>query len=97
MRDEKALARGFCRLCVDARSIVDEQGVGRQTPIFHAVTQFGGWGYGVAKHLVEHGADLSLRFKLPGHYERPDEVVECTPREYATQFPGGENKCLSLV
>jgi hypothetical protein len=26
--------------------------------------------------LVEHGADLSVRVTLPGHYERPDEVVE---------------------
>lgn len=82
---------------VNTRALVDEQGVGGQTPIFHAVTQFGDWGYAVAKYLVEHGADLSLRLKLPGHYERPDEVVECTPREYATLFPGGENKCLSLL
>jgi Ankyrin repeats (3 copies) len=82
---------------VNARAAVDEQGVGGQTPIFHAVTQFGDWGYAVAKYLVEHGADLSLRLKLPGHYERPDEVVECTPREYATLFPGGENKCLPLL
>jgi hypothetical protein len=82
---------------VNARAAVDEQGVGGQTPIFHAVTQFGDWGYAVAKHLIEKGADLSLRVKLPGHYERPDEVVECTPREYATRFPGGENKCLPLL
>jgi ankyrin repeat protein len=82
---------------VNARAIVDEHGVGGQTPIFHAVTQFGDWGYSVAKYLVERGADLSLRVKLPGHYEQPDEIVECTPREYATLFPGGENKCLSLL
>jgi hypothetical protein len=24
--------------------------------------------------------------KLPGHYERPDEVVECTPLGYALRF-----------
>jgi hypothetical protein len=82
---------------VNARAAVDERGVGGQTPIFHAVTQFGDWGYSEAKYLVECGADLNLRVKLPGHYDQPDEIVECTPREYAMLFPGGENKCLSLL
>jgi hypothetical protein len=82
---------------VNARATVDERGVGGQTPIFHAVTPFGDWGYAAAKYLVDCGADLTLRVKLPGHYDQPDEIVECTPREYATLFPGGENKCLSLL
>jgi ankyrin repeat protein len=82
---------------VNARATVDERGVGGQTPLFHAVTQFGDWGFSVAKYLVESGADLTVRVKLPGHYEQPDEIVECTPREYATLFPGDENKCLSLL
>jgi hypothetical protein len=82
---------------VNAQATVDERGIGGQTPIFHAVTQSGGWGYAVAKHLVEHGADLSVRAKLPGHYERPGEIVECTPREYAALFPGGDNHCLALL
>jgi hypothetical protein len=37
--------------------------------------------------LVERGADLSVRVKLPGHCERPDDVVECTPLGYARRFP----------
>jgi ankyrin repeat protein len=74
---------------VNARATLDEAGIGGQTPIFHAVTQFDDWGVAVAKLLIERGADLSLRVKLPGHYERPDEVVECTPLGYAMQFPGG--------
>jgi ankyrin repeat protein len=83
---------------INARAgAIDARGVGGQTPIFHAVTHFGDWGFAVAKYLVESGADLALRLKLPGHYDRPDEIVECTPREYATLFPGGENKCLSLL
>jgi hypothetical protein len=40
------------------------------------------------KLLVERGADLSIRTRLPGHYERDGEVVECTPLEYAMLFPG---------
>jgi hypothetical protein len=28
--------------------------------------------------LIEVAADLSARVKLPGHYERFDEVIKCT-------------------
>ena len=73
---------------VNARADVDEAGVGGQTPIFHAATQFYDWGLPVVEFLVGNGADLSLRTKLPGHYERPDEFVECTPLGYARLFPG---------
>jgi ankyrin repeat protein len=72
---------------VNARATVDDAGVGGQTAIFHAVTQFNDRGLPTAQLLVEHGADLSVRVKLPGHYERPDEVVECTPLGYALRFP----------
>jgi ankyrin repeat protein len=82
---------------VDARATVDENGVGGQTPIFHAVTQFGDWGLAVAQLLVERGADLSVRVKLPGDYERPSEVVECTPLGYALRFPGDEGKTVMLL
>ncbi len=82
---------------VNARATVGERGVGGQTAIFHAVTQFGDWGYGVAEYLIESGADVAVRARVPGHYERPEEILECTPREYASLFPGGENKCLVLL
>jgi len=83
---------------VNARAIVDESGIGGQTPIFHAVTQFEDWGFSVAQLLVDHGADLSVRAKLPGHYERPDDLIECTPLGYARLFPGSSpNKSASLL
>src|SRR2546423_1615821 len=71
---------------INARATVDEAGIGGQTAIFHAVTQFGDRGLAMAQFLVKRGADLRLRVKLPGHYERPKEVVECTPLEYALRF-----------
>lgn len=77
---------------VNARAAVDESGVGGQTPIFHAVTQFFDGGLPMTQLLVDRGADLSVRVKLPGHYERPGEVVECTPLGYAMRFPGNEHK-----
>jgi len=83
---------------VNARATVDETGVGGQTPIFHAVTQFGDYGLPVAKLLLDRGADWAIRAKLPGHYERPLEVVECTPLGYARLFPeGNESKSQSLL
>lgn len=82
---------------VNARATVDDAGIGGQTPIFHAVTQYGDWGWPMAQLLLERGADLSVRAKLPGHYQRPGEVVECTPLEYAVLFPGNENKTVALL
>jgi len=69
--------------------------------IFHAVTQFWDDGLAMAQLLVEHGADLSARVKLPGHYDRPDEVVECTPLGYALRFmnepPSGKGRTVTFL
>lgn len=82
---------------VNVRAPVEDSGLGGQTPIFHAVTQYSDWGLRVAQFLVERGADLSVRVKLPGHYERPSEVVECTPLGYALRFPGQESKTVAFL
>jgi len=71
---------------VNARATVDEAGIGGQTAIFHAVTQSDDHGLLVTQLLVERGADLTVRVKLPGDYERPGEIVECTPLGYALLF-----------
>jgi ankyrin repeat protein len=73
---------------VDARATVDEAGVGGQTAIFHAVTQFGDVGLPMARCLVARGADLGVRVRIPGHYERPGEVFEGTPLGYALLLQG---------
>ena len=41
----------------------------------------------VAALLMERGADLSIRARVPGHYERPDEVLDVSAAEYAKFFP----------
>ena len=82
---------------VNARTDVDAEGVGGQTPIFHAVSQFYDWGLPVARVLVEKGADLGVRALLPGHYERPDEFVEGTPLGYALRFPGTESQTVEFL
>ena len=73
---------------VNARATVDESGVGGQTAIFHAVTQFDDGGLSITQLLVERGADLAVRVKLPGDYDRPGEVVECKALGYALLFGG---------
>lgn len=82
---------------VNARAAVDEAGVGGQTAIFHAATQYFNWGVPVVELLLQRGADLSVRVKLPGHYERPGEFVECTVLGYAQMFPGEENRAVELL
>ena len=77
---------------VNGRAAVDDVGVGGHTAIFHAVTQFGDAGLPVTRLLIERGADLALRAKLPGDYERPGEIVECTPLGYALLFGGSPRR-----
>jgi ankyrin repeat protein len=76
----------------NARASVDEHGVGGQTAIFHAVSQSDDGGLAVTRLLIERGASLGIRVKLPGDYERPDEVVECTPLGYARLFGGSRER-----
>lgn len=71
---------------VNAGAAIDAAGVGGQTALFHAATQFGDEGLPVTQLLIERGADLEIRVKLPGDYEHPGEIVECTPLGYALRF-----------
>ena len=77
---------------VNGRASVDEHGVGGQTALFHAVTQFDDGGLDVARVLLDRGADPTVRVKLPGDYERPDEIVECTALGYAMRFGGDSHR-----
>jgi ankyrin repeat protein len=71
---------------VNRRASIDKSGVGGQTAVFHAVTQADDGGVAATRLLIDRGADLAVRAKLPGHYERPGEVIECTPLGYALRF-----------
>jgi ankyrin repeat protein len=87
---------------VNAPALVDDAGVGGQPPIFHAVTQFNDAGLPMVGLLMDRGADVSKRAKVPGHYERPGEVLDCTPLGYATHFrdetsPGDKAKTIALL
>ncbi len=86
---------------VNARATLADAGddavMGGQTAIFHAATQFDDRGLRMAQLLIERGANLSVRARLPGHYERPGEVVECTPLGYALLFPGDEGETVRLL
>lgn len=77
---------------VNARATADEAGIGGQTAIFHAVTQFDDDGLPITQLLVERGADLAVRAKVPGDYERPGDIVECTALGYALLFGGASQR-----
>ena len=77
---------------VNATASVDHAGIGGQTAIFHAVTQLDDGGLPVAQLLIERGADLKVRAKLPGDYERRGEIVECTALGYALLFGGASQR-----
>jgi ankyrin repeat protein len=82
---------------VNARALVDERGVGGQTPIFHAVTQYHDLGVPVARVLIERGADLSIRARVPGRYDYLEEWLEVTPLGYAVRFPYEGLACWGAV
>jgi hypothetical protein len=41
----------------------------------------------VGELLKERGADLTIRARVPGHYERPGEILDVSAAEYAAIFP----------
>ena len=82
---------------VNARALVNDAGIGGQTAIFHAATQFEDGGLDVVRLLLERGADLAIRARVPGHYERLWETFEGTVLGYALQFPGGKTRTVALL
>jgi ankyrin repeat protein len=51
----------------------------------------------VARLLLERGANLTLRCRLPGHYERPEDFCTVTPLGYAARFPFGRTRTSATV
>ena len=82
---------------VNETALIDADGIGGQTPIFHAATQGGDRGLAVVRLLLERGADLSVRCRIPGHYERLDEVFEGSALEYAERFPESGNQAVAVL
>ena len=72
---------------VNAVAFVNAKGIGGQSALFHAATQPEDFGLDVVRLLLSRGADLSLRCRLPGHYEAPDEVFEGTALDVCGDFP----------
>jgi ankyrin repeat protein len=66
---------------VNARGYTDSSGAGGHTPLFHALTHGGMTGEWLAltQFLLDHGADVNVRARVPGHYERPGELLDYTP------------------
>lgn len=82
---------------INASALTDANGIGGQTPIFHAATQNGDFGVAAVRLLLARGADLTMHCRLPGHYERLDEVFEGTVLDYARLFPEAGNHTVELL
>ena len=82
---------------MNAPASMDDASVGGQTAIFHGATQLEDAGLPVVQLLLDSGADLTICARLPGHYEHPGEVVECTVLGYAMLFPGAEGETVRLL
>ncbi len=83
------------QLLLDRGADLNAAGPGGQTPLFHAVTQNEDRGLPMVRLLLERGADLAIRARVAGHYERPGEILECTALGYAAAFedePGRGDK-----
>jgi hypothetical protein len=72
---------------VNARAEIDSNGVGGQTPAFHALTNHNGKNSKLGQFLIACGADLTIRARVPGHYERPGEILDVSASEYAAIYP----------
>jgi hypothetical protein len=59
----------------------------RSKPVVHALTHFKRVNPEVAQLLTDRGADLAIRARVPGHYERPGDVVDVSAAEYGAIFP----------
>jgi len=93
---QRPLYSSYCGADVNARATLDEAGIGGQTAIFHAVTQFDDNGLPITQLLIERDAD-TVRAKLPGNYERPGEIVECTPLGYALRLAARSEETVTLL
>jgi hypothetical protein len=78
---------------LDARAVVDGNGVGGQTPLFHAIGGNQGRLYEMFEHLLGHGPDLTATASVQGDVtlhadtaHRYDEVIELTPLGYALRY-----------
>jgi ankyrin repeat protein len=61
---------------VDAAAQIGSDGLGGQSPIFHAATQNADFGLDIVRLLISRGADLRLRCRVPGHYELPTTYLK---------------------
>lgn len=72
---------------VNARADTDINGVGGQTPIFHALAHFDGTNPEVVKLLLDRGADLTIRARVPCHGDHKGQVFDVSAAEYAALYP----------
>ena len=66
---------------------VDVNHVGGQTAIFHALAHFTGTNPEITQLLIDRGADLTVRARVPGHGEHSGTFLDVSATEYAATLP----------
>jgi hypothetical protein len=61
-----------------------------QSLLFHAASQLDDRSLPIIDFLLSQGAGFSLCVKLPGHYGRHDEFLECSALDYTIAFSGDQ-------
>ena len=62
---------------LNARAEIGRNGVGGQTPLFHAIGANQGTGWETFEYLLDQGADLTVRARIQRNPTADDKVMDC--------------------
>ena len=72
---------------LDARAEIGRNGVGGQTPLFHAIGANQGTGWETFEYLLDKGADLTVRARIQRNPGDDDKVMDCVHKGEDHFFP----------
>ena len=72
---------------LDARAEIGRNGVGGQTPLFHAIGANQGTGWETFEYLLGQGADLTVRARIQRNPAADDKVMDCVHKGQDHFFP----------
>lgn len=72
---------------LNARAAIGRNGVGGQTPLFHAIGANQGTGWEAFEYLLGSGADLTVRARIQRNPAADDKVMDCVHKGQDHFFP----------
>ena len=74
---------------LNARAEIGRNGVGGQTPLFHAIGANQGTGWETFEYLLDKGADLTVRARIQCNPAADDKVMDCVHKGSGSLFLRG--------